>query len=169
RRAALRLDTARTGRNTRCTGGNRCDGRTAACSRGRQGDELHEHQERDMTDAVVVGAGPAGVACALALQARGLRVVVAERRLRGTRGTPGETLPGRVRGALTALGLADVLDDWACTPIHTHRTRWGAALREHSLAADPHGHGWQVDRERFDELLRLRPAAPGVALRRAMR
>jgi flavin-dependent dehydrogenase len=122
-----------------------------------------------MTDAVVVGAGPAGVACALALQARGLRVVVAERRLRGTRGTPGETLPGRVRGALAALGLADVLDDWACTPIHTHRTRWGAALREHNLASDPNGHGWQVDRERFDELLRLRAAELGIDVRLGMR
>src|SRR5262249_24511085 len=97
--------------------------------------------------------------------ARGLRVVVAERRLRGTRGTPGETLPGRVRGALGALGIADVLDDEACTPIRTHRTRWGAALRERSLDHDPHGHGWQVDRERFDELLRIRATELGVELR----
>lgn len=123
-----------------------------------------------MTDVVVIGAGPAGIATALALHARGLRVVVAERRLRGTRGTPGETLPGRVRSALTALGLASVLDDAAaCTPIHTHRTRWGGALREHALDGAPHAHAWQVDREQFDDLLRGRAAELGVDVRLGMR
>ena len=122
-----------------------------------------------MTDAVVVGAGPAGIATALALQARGLRVVVAERRLRGTRGTPGETLPGRVRSALAALGLADVLDNDACTTIHTHRSRWGGALREHVLDSAPHAHAWQIDREQFDDLLRSRAAELGIDLRLGMR
>ena len=122
-----------------------------------------------MTDVVVVGAGPAGIATAVALHARGLRVVVAERRLRGTRGTPGETLPGRVRGALAALGIADVLDDAACTAIHTHRSRWGHGLREHALDGEPHGHGWQVDREAFDDLLRSRAADLGIDLRLGMR
>src|SRR5689334_9180125 len=75
---------------------------------------------RAVTDVVIVGAGPAGIAAALALHARGLGGVVAERRLRGTRGTPGETLPGRVRSALAALGIAAALGDDACTPVHTH-------------------------------------------------
>lgn len=122
-----------------------------------------------MTDVLIVGGGPAGIAAALALQARGLRVVVAERRLRGTRGTPGETLPGRVRSVLGALGIADVLDDRACAPIHSHRARWGPVLRERSLTGDPHGHGWQVDREQFDELLRNRAVELGVDLRLGMR
>ena len=120
-------------------------------------------------DVLIVGAGPAGIASALALHARGLRVVVAERRLRGTRGTPGETLPGRVRSVLAALGIADVLDDRGASPIHTHRARWGAALRERSLRYDPHGHAWQVDRERFDELLRIRASERGIDLRPGMR
>lgn len=122
-----------------------------------------------MTDVVVVGAGPAGIACALALQARGLRVVVAERRLRGTHGMPGEVVPGAVRIALDALGAADLLDHRACTPLHVHRARWGPALRERSLAHDPHGPGWQLDREQFDEQLRARAAERGVALWLGMR
>jgi len=120
-------------------------------------------------DVLVVGGGPAGIACALALHARGLRVTVAERRLRGTRGTPGETLPGRVRPVLDVLGVADVLDDWGCTPVHAHRARWGPALRERSLQHDSHGHAWQVDRERFDDLLRLRAAELGIDVRLGMR
>jgi flavin-dependent dehydrogenase len=120
-------------------------------------------------DVLVVGAGPAGIATALALHARGLRVAIAERRMRGTRGTPGETLPGRVRPVLAALGIADVLDDWSCTPIHAHRARWGSALRERNLAHDPHGHAWQVDRDGFDELLRLRAAERGIDVRLGMR
>lgn len=120
-------------------------------------------------DVLVVGAGPAGIATALALHARGLRVVVAERMPRGTRGTPGETLPGRVRGVLDALGIADLLDDWACAPIIAHRARWGSALRERKLLHDPDGHDWQVDRDRFDELLRLRAVERGIDLRLGMR
>ena len=120
-------------------------------------------------DVLVVGAGPPGIATALALHARGLRVVIAERRVRGTRGTPGETLPGRVRSALDALGIADVLDDWSCTPIRSHRARWGPALRERHLAHDPDGHAWQVDRDGFDELLRLRAVERGIDVRLGMR
>lgn len=120
-------------------------------------------------DVLVVGGGPAGIASALALHAQGLRVVVAERRLRGTRGTAGETLPGRVRLVLDALGIADVLDDWACTPIYSHRSRWGPALRERSLLLDPYGHGWQIDRDRFDEILRARATELGIDVRLGMR
>jgi flavin-dependent dehydrogenase len=122
-----------------------------------------------MIDVVVVGAGPAGIASALALAARGLRVVVAERRLRGTRGTPAETLPARARGVLGALGLASILDDEACTPIHTHRARWGAEVRERNLALEPQGHAWQIDRDRFDEVLRDRAVERGIDLRLGMR
>ena len=120
-------------------------------------------------DVVVVGGGPAGIASALALHARGLRVVVAERHLRGTRGTPGETLPGRTRPVLEALGVAGVLDDGACTPIYSHRSRWGPVVRERSSLLDPHGHGWQVDRDRFDELLRDRALDLGIDVRLGMR
>jgi flavin-dependent dehydrogenase len=120
-------------------------------------------------DVLVVGGGPAGIASALALHAQGLRVVVAERRLRGTRGMPGETLPGRVRLVLGVLGLADVLDDQACTPIYSHRSRWGPALRERSLLLDPYGHGWQIDRDRFDEILRARATELGIDVRLGVR
>lgn len=120
-------------------------------------------------DVVIIGGGPAGIASALALHAQGLRAVVAERRLRGTRGAPGETLPGRVRPGLDALGIADVLDDWSCTPIASHCSRWGAVDREHGLLFDPQGHGWQIDRDRFDELLRERAALRGVDVHLGMR
>lgn len=124
---------------------------------------------RPLIDVMVVGGGPAGIACALELHARGLRVVVTERELRGTRGAPGETLPGRVRAVLGALGVADVLDDWCCAPVHDHRARWGPVVRERSLGREPHGHSWQIERDRFDELLRARAACRGIELRLGMR
>jgi flavin-dependent dehydrogenase len=122
-----------------------------------------------VVDAVIIGGGPAGIACALALHARGLRVVVAERRMRGTRGTPGETLPGRARGVLEQFGAADLLDDWSCLPVQSHRARWGPALRERNLMFDPHGPGWQIDRDRFDEALRDHAVDRGIDLRLGMR
>ena len=120
-------------------------------------------------DVLVVGGGPAGVACALALHARGLRVVLAERWPWGPPGLPGETLPGRARLALEALGVADILDDRSCTPIRAQRSRWGSAVRERSLMQDPYGHGWHIDRARFDQRLRSRAAELGVDVRLGMR
>ncbi|GAC1494621.1 MAG: hypothetical protein NVS1B2_11620 [Vulcanimicrobiaceae bacterium] len=61
-----------------------------------------------MADVVVVGAGPAGSACALALARAGIDVTIVERHAFPRRKVCGEYLNGgavRALGALGALGL----------------------------------------------------------------
>jgi 2-polyprenyl-6-methoxyphenol hydroxylase-like FAD-dependent oxidoreductase len=58
------------------------------------------------SDAVIVGAGPAGLATAIALRAHDVSVCVLEREPQA-RARIGETVPGDLGGALHALGAWD--------------------------------------------------------------
>ena len=62
-----------------------------------------------VADVVVVGAGPAGAACALTLARRGVAVTVVERQRFPRRKVCGEYLGGGAVAALDALGLADAV------------------------------------------------------------
>jgi flavin-dependent dehydrogenase len=57
-----------------------------------------------MCDVFVVGAGPAGAACALALERRGVHAILLDA-TSGRRPSPGESLHGVARTSLTQLGL----------------------------------------------------------------
>jgi flavin-dependent dehydrogenase len=134
-------------------------------------------------DAVVAGAGPAGSIAALCLARAGRRVLLLDpspRDLLGPRVAGpyriGETLPPAARPLLHDLGLLTGLDADGHLPCTGTDAAWGSEKlhgRDHVM--DPHGHGWHVDRVRFDAFLRgaaegagARPVC-GVAVRRTGR
>ncbi|HEY7619206.1 MAG TPA: hypothetical protein VH834_05500 [Solirubrobacteraceae bacterium] len=113
-------------------------------------------------DAIVVGAGPAGAAYALAAANDGRRVLLA--------GTPRRHLPntlevvaGRAVEPLTALGMVDAVTAGA-TPCTGTLSRWSGADFAHipSLLA-PFGGGWIVDRSAVDPRLVRAAEDSGVA------
>jgi flavin-dependent dehydrogenase len=78
----------------------------------------------------------------------------------------GETLPAASAAALRDLGITveglAPADAIACTGTSSS---WGPGPPlERCAIADPYGHGWHLDRVRFDALLRARAGAVGVRL-----
>lgn len=118
----------------------------------------------DRYDAIVVGAGPCGLATAIALRKRGLTVAVIERAA-GPRARIGETVPGELREPLHALGA------WPAFRAAGHMLSSGGAsawstseLRYADGFCDPSGGGWHVDRHAFETLLADQALGAGAVL-----
>jgi len=110
---------------------------------------------------VVAGGGPAGAVAALAVASAGHPVVVLDA------GDPparaGETLPPAGLAILRDLGLAEPLRGQGHLPSAGNRSAWGSSVLSATDAIrDPHGTGWQLDRRRFDALLRDAARAAGA-------
>ena len=118
-------------------------------------------------DVAIAGGGPAGAAAGLALARAGLRVRLCEHdAARPFR--VGEGLPPSARSLLRDLGVLDRMAADGHRPSPGTLAFWG---RDTAHAEDTlfgvHGHGWQLDRVRFDARLREAAAAAGAELRTA--
>jgi 2-polyprenyl-6-methoxyphenol hydroxylase-like FAD-dependent oxidoreductase len=111
--------------------------------------------------AVVAGGGPAGSAASLALARLGRRVLLVD----SGNSTPavGEALPPVGRALLGELGLLDGFLRQGHAPSHGNASAWGSdTLATHDFLFGLHGHGWHLDRARFDAGLRDAARAAGA-------
>ena len=121
-----------------------------------------------MLDALVVGAGPAGCAAAIALRAVGRRVVVLERERQpslkiGEHIRP-EALAELDGLQLPAEGRAAYLQESAGI-----RVAWGSAeLRERDYLFDHRGSAWNVARQALESELAQRSVECGATLMRGV-
>jgi len=114
-------------------------------------------------DVLVVGAGPAGAVAALDLAPR-RRVLIVERDTR-TKERIGESLAPAARALLADLGLLAAFEQEQHPPCYGNRAAWGSdEPLETDFLRDPHGHGWHLDRGRFDLWLRNEAAKRGAVL-----
>lgn len=125
------------------------------------------HPDSDLprrAEVVVIGGGPAGAAAALTLARSG--VVVALLDAGAKRHPPvGETLPPAVRPALDRLGLRAALSTEGHLPSIGSWSAWGGAEPwGHDQIFNRFGHGWHIDRRRFDALLREAARAAGASV-----
>jgi flavin-dependent dehydrogenase len=114
-------------------------------------------------DVAIIGAGPAGATAALNLAP--LRRVLVVDRLAEPADRIGDSLAPAARRLLSDMGLwADFLAD-GHSPWYAARSAWGTdAPSERDSLADLDGHGWHLDRMRFESRLRSTAIARGAAL-----
>ena len=114
-------------------------------------------------DAVIIGAGTAGSVAALNL-APFRRVIVLER-VAAPAWRIGESVPGATRRLLSDMGLWDGFVEDGHLPRHALCSTWGSGdpiVRD--ALSDPDGHGWQIDRVRFETGLRSEAVRRGAIL-----
>lgn len=115
-------------------------------------------------DVAVIGAGPAGAATALNLAALGVHCVVIE-----SKPEPvwkiGETLAPESRQVLQSLAVWDDFVRQGHLPSWGAFSSWGRdGLMEKDFIFNPHGCGWQLDRQRFETFLQVKAQAAGASL-----
>jgi flavin-dependent dehydrogenase len=104
-------------------------------------------------DVAVIGGGPAGAASAITLARLGRSVIILEQ---SSYNSPrvGETLSPTIKSLLSELGVWDSFLGTNPIPSYGIKSAWGGFdLSSSSFIFSPYGSGWQINRQRFDELL----------------
>lgn len=115
-------------------------------------------------DVVIVGGGPAGAATALALARRGMRCAIVERHA-APPPRVGETLPPAVRTPLENLGVWERFLADGHDPAVGNRSSWGSErIDEVHFIRNAYGHGWHIDRQRFESMLLDAARSAGVVV-----
>lgn len=119
-------------------------------------------QADQQADVIVLGGGPAGTAAAFTLARAGRQVIVLERSAyEGVR--LGEMLPPAARPLLGELGVWEQFQRDGHLPSPGIVACWGGdEPYENDFIFTPYGHGWQLDRRRFDAMLARAAEAAGV-------
>ncbi|MEV6205256.1 FAD-dependent monooxygenase [Streptomyces sp. NPDC051771] len=120
--------------------------------------------DRQDTDVVVVGAGPAGLMLACELRLGGARVLVLDERTGPTTESRASTLHARTMEILDSRGLLAALG----TPPRDARGHFGGVPLDLTLPG-PHAGQWKVDQTRTEELLGDRAVELGADVRRRHR
>nr|WP_298169170.1 FAD-dependent oxidoreductase [uncultured Pseudomonas sp.] len=114
----------------------------------------------------IIGGGPAGCAAALALTGAGIDGVQLIEAGDYSRQRVGESLPPDTRLLLAKLGVWDQFRQQQHDPCLGSCSAWGSdELGYNDFLSNPQGHGWHLDRRRFERWLADAAQARGVELR----
>lgn len=114
--------------------------------------------------AIVVGGGPAGSAAAITLTRLGHRVLLIDDSAESFK--LGEALAPAVRPLLRNLGVTERFLADGHLPSYGNVSAWGSEKAHVTdFLSNPHGHGWHLDRLRFDALLRHVARENGATVR----
>jgi flavin-dependent dehydrogenase len=120
----------------------------------------------------ILGGGPAGCATALSLLAAGIgpdELVLIEAS-NYTHERIGETIAPDSRQLFAELGVLEAFLREGHEPCHGSASSWGSdELGYNDFVFSPYGHGWHLDRRRFDAWLAAEVQARGVECKQGLR
>jgi flavin-dependent dehydrogenase len=126
---------------------------------------LESDAPRSRYRVAIIGGGPAGCACALALAGAGVEDVVIIEAGDYSAFCIGESVPPETMGLLRALGLEAAFLQEGHLPCYGSCSYWGSDKRGYNdTLLNPQGHGWHLDRSRFNRFLALQAQGMGVQL-----
>lgn len=114
--------------------------------------------------AAIIGGGPAGAVAARVLALAGIDVLLVDARPPETFRV-GESLVPAARTIFLELGLWERFLGSAHVPCYGNVAAWGSSeLVEMDFIRSPYGHGWHLDRARFDRMLQDMAVEAGATL-----
>lgn len=118
--------------------------------------ELEEENKNISFDVIIVGAGPAGCASAIALAQKSLKVGLIDI-VRPNKPKVGESVPAAIKRLLKHLdinGIAAILTPDDYKPCISNASAWGNNQWHYQDGLlNPEGNGWHLDRNAFDAAL----------------
>jgi flavin-dependent dehydrogenase len=112
----------------------------------------------------VIGGGPAGAVAARVLARAGINVLLVDARP-PTEFRVGESLVPAARNILLELGMWERFLGSGHVPCYGNVAAWGSSeLVEMDFIRSPYGHGWHLDRTRFDLTLQDMAAEAGATI-----
>ncbi len=115
---------------------------------------------------IIIGAGPAGSTCAIQLLRLGLKKVLLVESGSFEKFRIGESIPPDTNVLLHKLGIYHDFVADGHEPCYGSCSYWGDDLRGYNdFLLNPHGHGWHLNRSRFDAFLAKKAAVLGVNVR----
>ncbi|MBO3697351.1 NAD(P)/FAD-dependent oxidoreductase [Roseivirga sp. E12] len=101
----------------------------------------------------IIGGGPAGVATAIMLAARGVSHCIIEAQPEPT-AKAGEALPPSARPLFRQLGIEDLLQHTSHSPYYGNMSCWGSnEFVQEEFIHHLHGHGYLLNRQHFESQL----------------
>jgi len=113
---------------------------------------------------IIVGGGPAGIATALTLTARGVSNCIIEAQLEPSRKL-GEAIPPNAKPLLKKLGILHLVETPEHIAYYGNKSCWGTnELEQSEFIQGIHGHGYLLDRFLFEKQLRKHAVDQGCIL-----
>lgn len=113
----------------------------------------------------IIGGGPAGSACARALARKGQREILLVESGAYEQFRIGESIPPESRRFFRALGIHEKFLAEGHEPCYGSCSYWGSDKRGYNDSLlSLHGHGWHLDRRRFNQFLAQQACEAGAEL-----